>query len=131
MFTKLFGKKNKPAQKILKEPSFWTVEDVVDWLEEHKLGEYKKIFKENEINGQTLLELTAEDLSAMKITKLGHRKKIQKLIKKLERNETSDDELSQSSESSLQRDKTESKTLKTFSDSGGSSVSSIEEGKFY
>eukprot|EP00833_Pecoramyces_ruminatium_P010438 jgi/Orpsp1_1/1184470/evm.model.c7180000089662.1 len=61
----------------------WTVEDVGKWLIEVGYEKYKEIFKENDIDGQVLLELTESHLKELNIKSLGERIKIRNLIKGL------------------------------------------------
>eukprot|EP01121_Diplochlamys_sp_Union-15-3_P015354 TRINITY_DN505_c0_g1_i2.p1 TRINITY_DN505_c0_g1~~TRINITY_DN505_c0_g1_i2.p1 ORF type:complete len:348 (-),score=86.44 TRINITY_DN505_c0_g1_i2:44-1087(-) len=51
--------------------------EVLTWLTNSvQLPQYTSIFKENNIDGQVLVELTDDDLKGMGISSLGHRKKI-------------------------------------------------------
>ncbi|MFQ5953855.1 MAG: adenylate/guanylate cyclase domain-containing protein, partial [Kiloniellales bacterium] len=50
--------------------------DVGAWLDALGLGEYAQAFAENDIDAETLSELTAEDLKELGVSKLGHRKKL-------------------------------------------------------
>lgn len=85
----LFKRKKKGKSRatlatlLQKDVNEWSVEDVLCWLEANGLGEYKTLFKQNDINGSALIEFTPDDLATLNITKLGHRKKLLKLIKKL------------------------------------------------
>jgi SAM domain (Sterile alpha motif)/FHA domain len=44
------------------EFSFWTVSDVLSWLDTAQLGQYKKLFKKLKIDGSLLPKITLEDL---------------------------------------------------------------------
>jgi hypothetical protein len=63
----------------------WDADDVSYWLSSKGLDQYISIFRENQINGQVLLDITQEDLDYLEITALGHRKLILKGIEELKR----------------------------------------------
>ena len=50
--------------------------DVTSWLEDLGFGQYGPAFAANEIDQETLLKLTPEDLKELGVAALGHRKKI-------------------------------------------------------
>ena len=50
--------------------------DVVVWLRSLGLGQYEKVFRENEIDEAVLPNLTAEDLKELGVAALGHRRKL-------------------------------------------------------
>jgi class 3 adenylate cyclase len=50
--------------------------DIGGWLRSLGLGEYEAAFRDNDIDGQILPELTAEDLIGLGITSIGHRRKL-------------------------------------------------------
>jgi class 3 adenylate cyclase len=50
--------------------------DVADWLERLGLGQYASAFAANDIDGEVLLELTAEDLVGLGVTSIGHRRRL-------------------------------------------------------
>ncbi len=50
--------------------------DVAAWLRGRGLGQYEKAFRENDIDAEVLAGLTAEDLIALGITSVGHRRKL-------------------------------------------------------
>jgi class 3 adenylate cyclase/tetratricopeptide (TPR) repeat protein len=58
---------------------------VADWLRELDLDQYAQAFAENDIDHDVLPELTAEDLTALGITSIGHRRKLLAAIKVLQR----------------------------------------------
>lgn len=58
-------------------------DSVTQWLEQLDLGEYVSSFSENHIEGQTLLDLTSDDLKEIGISSLGHRKTILRAIEEL------------------------------------------------
>lgn len=49
---------------------------VCAWLESLECGQYGEAFKANDVNKETLKVLTDEDLKALGVASLGHRKKI-------------------------------------------------------
>ena len=58
--------------------------DVTDWLSSIGLSTYSDAFVREAIDGEVLLELTADDLSgALGVSKLGHRKKLEREIAQL------------------------------------------------
>ena len=63
----------------------WTVDNVCDWLKEIGLEEHADMFRDNEIVGEHLCDMTKEDLRELGIRKIGHRKtmtsKIQHLLR--------------------------------------------------
>jgi class 3 adenylate cyclase/predicted ATPase len=50
--------------------------DITAWLHGLGLQQYEKAFRENEIDGTVLLDLTAEDLKAIGVSLVGHRRKL-------------------------------------------------------
>jgi len=54
--------------------------DVADWLGRLGLGQYAPAFAANDIDGEVLPELTAEDLTGLGITSIGHRRKLLAVI---------------------------------------------------
>ncbi len=50
--------------------------DVRAWLQSHGLGQYVEAFRANDIDGDLLRGLTADDLKELGIASLGHRKKL-------------------------------------------------------
>jgi class 3 adenylate cyclase/tetratricopeptide (TPR) repeat protein len=50
--------------------------DVAAWLDALALGQYTEAFRENDIDADTLPDLTAEDLKELGVSSLGHRKKL-------------------------------------------------------
>eukprot|EP01080_Neovahlkampfia_damariscottae_P003116 gene3116-5286_t len=61
----------------------WSFDDVSNWLENISMSDYQMSFRVNEIDGESLLELTTNDefTTYLKVEKLGHIKKLQKYIK--------------------------------------------------
>ncbi len=57
--------------------------DVGDWLRNLGLGKYEAAFRENEIDGTVLLQLTAEDLKDLGVAIVGHRRRILSAIAEL------------------------------------------------
>ena len=50
--------------------------DIADWVQELGLERYEPVFRDNEIAAEVLPRLTAEDLTALGVTAVGHRRKI-------------------------------------------------------
>ena len=50
--------------------------DVADWLSGLGLGHYAPAFAANDIDGEVLRELTADDLIGLGVTSIGHRRKL-------------------------------------------------------
>lgn len=61
----------------------WDEERVVDWLHTVNCGNYEKLFKKNNINGENLLEMDKAVLQEMGIDKIGDRVRLFVGIKKL------------------------------------------------
>jgi len=60
----------------------WDVDDVCRWLTEMKFEEYVAAFKAGKIDGETLLEMTSEELESLGLQKF-HRKNLLIKIKRL------------------------------------------------
>ncbi|QSL65155.1 hypothetical protein MERGE_002460 [Pneumocystis wakefieldiae] len=67
----------------LNEVKLWSEEKVGEWLKSNNFGDYVHIFKENNVNGDVLLECNDELLKELGIRKLGDRIKLSLSIKKL------------------------------------------------
>src|SRR5436190_23700894 len=50
--------------------------DVADWLSGLGLGQYAPAFAANDVDGEVLPELIAEDLIGLGVTSIGHRRKL-------------------------------------------------------
>jgi class 3 adenylate cyclase/predicted ATPase len=50
--------------------------DVAEWLRGLGLGQYTTAFRDNDIDGEVLPELTADDLISIGVTSVGHRRKL-------------------------------------------------------
>ena len=61
----------------------WEAEEVCQWLEEIGLGEHCPQFRENEILGEHILELTKEELAELGVKKIGHKKTFFTKVKEL------------------------------------------------
>ncbi|KAI8957541.1 kinase-like domain-containing protein [Daldinia sp. FL1419] len=61
----------------------WTEDQVCDYLRSVNCGEYEKLFRKNNINGENLLEMDKEVLKEMGIDKVGDRVRLFLGIKKL------------------------------------------------
>src|SRR5712692_570465 len=71
------GRKDSPGMCVM-------VGSVADWLKELGLAQYAQAFADNDIDRVVLLELTAEDLTGLGITSIGHRRKLLGAIKALQ-----------------------------------------------
>src|SRR6202022_3820086 len=49
--------------------------DVASWLQQLGLDQYEPAFRDNDVDGEILPDLTAEDLIAIGVTSVGHRRK--------------------------------------------------------
>ena len=76
---------NTKAESIAKTVESWGVYEVGTWLESLGFGQYVQVFKENEITGSVLLDISQEDLDYMNIKALGHRKVLLKSVDQLRR----------------------------------------------
>jgi class 3 adenylate cyclase len=56
---------------------------IADWLRELGLDQYAQAFADNDIDHDVLAELTAEDLTGLGVTSIGHRRKLLAAIKAL------------------------------------------------
>lgn len=90
VFKCTLSKKNKINEGEIEEEkkinlNNWSVEDVSDWLIKIvKLPQYCNNFKQNQINGEILSELTREEIkNELNVSIFGHVIKIYKEIKKL------------------------------------------------
>lgn len=61
----------------------WSEDQVCEYLRSVKCGEYEKLFRKNNINGENLLEMDKEVLKEMGIDKVGDRVRLFLGIKKL------------------------------------------------
>lgn len=61
----------------------WDEERVIDWLHTINCGNYEKLFRKNDINGENLLEMDKAVLQEMGIDKIGDRVRLFIGIKKL------------------------------------------------
>src|SRR5216684_1008399 len=50
--------------------------DVKSWLQQLGLAQYEPAFRDNEVDGDILPDLTAEDLIGLGVTLIGHRRKL-------------------------------------------------------
>ena len=50
--------------------------DVAAWLRGLGLEQYAPAFRDNDIDGEVLPELTADDLNELGVTSVGHRRKL-------------------------------------------------------
>src|SRR5262245_37408790 len=54
--------------------------EITHWLRTLRLEQYAPAFLKNDIDGEILLELTADDLIGLGVTSIGHRRKLQAAI---------------------------------------------------
>lgn len=52
------------------------MDDVADWLRELGLGQYAPAFVQNDIGGELLADLTADDLKELGVASVGHRRRL-------------------------------------------------------
>src|SRR5499426_3244775 len=57
--------------------------DVAAWLRDLGLERYASAFRDNDIEAEVLLKLTAEDLISIGVTSVGHRRKLLDAIARL------------------------------------------------
>src|SRR5216683_3780045 len=50
--------------------------DVASWLQQLGLAQYEPAFRDNEVDGDVLPDLTSEDLIGLGVTLIGHRRKL-------------------------------------------------------
>ncbi|KAF0505323.1 Pkinase-domain-containing protein [Gigaspora margarita] len=61
----------------------WKVDQVSNWLQENDFWEYQKLFAENDINGDVLLELDHEILKELRIRSIGDRLRLLNAVRSL------------------------------------------------
>ncbi|CAB4445937.1 unnamed protein product [Rhizophagus irregularis] len=61
----------------------WKYDQVACWLQENNFREYQKVFSDNDINGDVLLELDHDILKELKIRSIGERVRILLAVKAL------------------------------------------------
>ena len=54
--------------------------DIDGWLRGIGLGQYIELFRANDVDGEVLPKLTADDLISISITSVGHRRKLLQAI---------------------------------------------------
>jgi len=55
----------KASNTIYKPVIDWNEDDVVNWLKKKGMGQYEKVFRDNLINGDMLLDIDADDLNEL------------------------------------------------------------------
>src|SRR5271166_708864 len=50
--------------------------EIAEWLRALGLAQYEPAFRENDVDGEILTELTADDLISIGVTSVGHRRKL-------------------------------------------------------
>ena len=63
--------------------------DISVWLQDLGLEQYASAFRDNDIDADTLSRLTAEDLIALGVTSVGHRRKFLTAVQALRHKPTS------------------------------------------
>jgi hypothetical protein len=64
------------ADLQLRSPFLGVPMNVTIWLEQLGLAQYATAFRDNDIDGDVLPDLTGEDLIAIGVTSVGHRRKL-------------------------------------------------------
>ena len=73
-----------PRERFLEKPVLdWGCDDVCNWLESIKMSQYKDTFRENDIQGSHLPELSKAELKELGVKSLGHRMTLENAIAKL------------------------------------------------
>ena len=71
-------------QAYLEKPVLdWDCDDVCHWLDSIKMAQYKDTFRENDIQGAHLPELTKAELLELGVKSLGHRMTLENAIARL------------------------------------------------
>jgi len=76
-------KASAKKQDSKQEPKRWSVDQVVEWLEEVNLNDFTKSFRKEEVDGLTLLKLEDKDLEEIGAPGGFKRKKLLGAIEKL------------------------------------------------
>jgi PAS domain S-box-containing protein len=84
-----------------KDIAEWTVVEVGLWLNAINLSQYSDAFFFNEIDGEMLADLDEDDLIAMPIERMGHRKKILRRVAKIKNPNSSSHKNSESDSASI------------------------------
>ncbi|WP_036018907.1 adenylate/guanylate cyclase domain-containing protein, partial [Bradyrhizobium sp. WSM1743] len=63
--------------------------DVAAWLRGLGLGQYEETFRENDVDAEVLIDITAEDLIGLGVASIGHRRKLLAAIAALRAGSTS------------------------------------------
>jgi PAS domain S-box-containing protein len=66
-------------------PESWSVNEVATWLDFIQLSDYRAEFMKQQVSGAELFDLEAEDIAALGVKKIGHKKRLQKKIRQLKR----------------------------------------------
>ena len=83
------GKTEDASRLMQKDYTLWDVREVGLWLDSIGLSRYRDAFFFNEIDGEMLQDIDEDDLIAIPIERLGHRKKILRRINMLRGTATS------------------------------------------
>src|SRR6266550_4127239 len=57
--------------------------DVAEWLRGLGLDQYEAVFRDNDVDGEVVRRLTAEDLRELGVASIGHRRRLLDAIAKL------------------------------------------------
>jgi len=58
----------------------WTLDHTLQWLTDIEMESYIKVFEDNDLTGESLLELNEGDLRELGMSAIGHRKKFMRLL---------------------------------------------------
>jgi hypothetical protein len=64
-----------PADAQEAQARAWTIDQVVEWLNDNKFDEYEHAFRTERIDGEVLMDLTVNDLKDLGMDRLGDRKR--------------------------------------------------------
>ncbi|XP_068711319.1 SH3 and multiple ankyrin repeat domains protein 2-like [Montipora foliosa] len=82
--TSIFGGYARPMEAFLEKPVLdWDCDDVCNWLDSIKMSQYKDTFRENDIQGAHLPDLSKTELKELGVKSLGHRMTLENAIAKL------------------------------------------------
>jgi len=70
---------------LTKPPGHWSAEDVGHWLSTIGMDQYSDNFKDDNVDGKTLLAMNNDDLRGLGITKKGHQRKLLREIEDLKK----------------------------------------------
>ncbi len=79
----LHRRASAPTLNNGRDPRKWTLDDVLSFLDMHELSEYGPAFFKAGVRGERLVCLGDNELTALGVTKIGHRKKLIRAVKEL------------------------------------------------